>query len=71
MLVIEIDGDTHGTQEAYVATRTEFLKRQGYRVLRFTNRDVLLNLSGVLETILAAVETAPLPTLSPKGERAF
>jgi very-short-patch-repair endonuclease len=51
MLVVELDGETHGAQEAYDAERTQFLESKGYRVLRFANRDVLQNLEGVLDTI--------------------
>ncbi len=75
MLVIEVDGDTHGTQARYDAERTHFLGQSGYRVIRFSNSDVMTNMEGVLLTILAAVApspvTAPLPTLSPEGERAL
>ncbi|MBN2973683.1 endonuclease domain-containing protein [Roseomonas aeriglobus] len=66
-LVIEVDGDTHAISEAYDARRTAVLERQGYRVLRFTNADVMTNLDGVLQTILGAVTSAPLPILSPQG----
>ncbi len=69
MLVIEVDGDTHDGREAYDATRTKFLERKGYQVLRFTNYDVMTAMEGVLMVIEAAVQ-APLPTLSPEGERA-
>ena len=68
MLVIEIDGDTHAEQEAYDRARTAYFEEQGYRVIRFTNHDVLTNLTGVLEQ-LALVVRSPLPTLSPEGER--
>ena len=40
-LVIEIDGDSHATQEEYDAMRTEWLQGQGCKVIRFTNEDVL------------------------------
>ncbi len=50
-LVIEIDGDTHAEQGRYDASRTAWLEKQGIRVIRFNNRDVLNNLSGVLEMI--------------------
>ncbi|AMG74647.1 DNA methyltransferase [Sphingopyxis granuli] len=70
MLVIEIDGDTHAGQEAYDRARTAYFEEQGYRVIRFTNRDVLTNMDGVLEQ-LASFLTPPLPTLSPEGERAL
>ena len=55
MLVVELDGDTHGAQEDYDAERTRFLESQGYRVLRFSNRDVGQNMEGVLETIRATL----------------
>ncbi|UNK78467.1 endonuclease domain-containing protein [Sphingopyxis granuli] len=70
MLVIEIDGDTHAGQEAYDRARTAYFEEQGYRVIRFTNRDVLTNMDGVLGQ-LASFLTPPLPTLSPEGERAL
>lgn len=53
-LVIEVDGDTHAEQEAYDAARTDWLVSQGYRVLRFTNTDVMDDLDLVLECILRA-----------------
>lgn len=71
MFVIELDGDSHGVQEEYDLRRSEFLEQQGYKVLRFSNRDVMENLEGALLTIAAAIEAAPLPILSPEGERAL
>ena len=71
MIVIELDGDTHAAQSGYDVTRTEFLQTQGYQVIRFSNADVMSNLEGVLHAIGIAVGTAPLPTLSPEGERAL
>jgi very-short-patch-repair endonuclease len=68
-LVIEIDGDTHAEREAYDAIRTAALAKQGYRVIRFTNADVMTNLSAVVGAILQELgrdPNAPLsPTLSP------
>jgi very-short-patch-repair endonuclease len=52
-LVIEVDGEIHDTQQDYDAARTEKLSQQGYRVIRFSNQQVLTDLNGVLETILA------------------
>lgn len=67
-LVIEVDGDTHvgGEQERQ---RTEWLQSQGYRVLRFTNADVMGSLEGVLEAI--AVALAPLPNPLPHAGEGF
>ncbi len=68
-LVIEVDGQPHGGEEARDARRTAWLEQQGYRVIRFTNLDVERNVEGVLETILDALGTAPLPSPLPGGER--
>ena len=70
-LVIEVDGDTHGFQEDYDRARTVFFEEQGYRVIRFANLDVMTNMEGVLEQLALFVGRAPLPTLSPEGERAI
>jgi very-short-patch-repair endonuclease len=53
-LIIEIDGATHETPEelAHDAARTEFLVREGYRVIRFSNEDIFGDLSPVLEAIV-------------------
>ncbi len=73
MLVIEIDGETHGNANDYDLKRTGYLEEQGYRVIRFTNVEVMQNMNGVLETLASVVDqlTSPLPTLSPEGERAL
>ena len=55
MLVIELDGDTHGASQHYDAVRTAYLETRGYRVIRFANSDVMENLTGVLEAILEAL----------------
>ena len=68
-VIIEIDGDTHADNETYDARRTAQLEREGYRVLRFTNADVLGNEEAVLTSILTMIRTAPLPNPLPGGER--
>lgn len=68
-LVIELDGDTHAGSEAYDLARTQMLEERGYRVLRFTNADVMTNLEEVLRAILVELGRDPdsplSPTLSP------
>ena len=64
-LVIEVDGDTHADRQAYDAARTAALARQGYRVLRFTNADVMGNLDGVVRAILIDLGRDPEVPLSP------
>lgn len=67
--VIELDGDTHADNEMADDRRTAWLERQGYRVIRFSNADVMGNLDGVLTTISVALGTTPLPDPLPEGER--
>ena len=57
-LVIELDGDTHGSDEAveHDRRRDAFLSREGFHVLRFGNRDVIENLEGVVAAIAAEVK---------------
>ncbi|WP_412535137.1 endonuclease domain-containing protein [Mesorhizobium sp. BAC0120] len=54
-LVVEIDGSQHA-DSAYDRRRDEFMRSQGYSVLRFWNVDVLKERTSVCETILAALE---------------
>jgi len=56
--IVEVDGEQHGGDRAlaYDARRTQELEAVGWRVLRFSNRQVMLEMDSVLDTILAAVE---------------
>ncbi len=56
-LVIEVDGDTHGTDEggAHDAERTAYLQSRGIHVLRFSNRDVIDNPDGVYSEICSVL----------------
>jgi len=72
-IVVEIDGHTHDVDDPRDAQRTRYLNERGYHVVRFTNGDVMTNLEGVLQMLaktLREAREAPLPTLSPEGERA-
>ena len=53
-LIIEVDGDTHSDQ-ARDASRTDWLQRQGYRVIRFSNADIMSEMDGVWHVISAAL----------------
>jgi very-short-patch-repair endonuclease len=68
-LVIELDGGQHfeTTHEARDARRTAFLEANGFRVLRFSNHDILTNRQGVLETIAIAIEEVPSPRSPASG----
>jgi very-short-patch-repair endonuclease len=71
-LVIELDGGQHFSDRSELADarRTAAIETQGFKVLRFSNLEVMTNRAGVLETIAAAVaERAPTLTLPRKRER--
>ncbi len=52
-LAVELDGSQHYTPEgmAYDQERSAYLERQGICVLRFSNTDLLQNLTGVCQKI--------------------
>jgi adenine-specific DNA-methyltransferase len=54
-LIIELDGSQHLEQEEYDEERAAFLKRRGYRMLRFWNNDVMNNIDSVLRVIYEAL----------------
>ncbi len=74
-LIIEVDGGQHANEVIYDTERSEHFLKQGYRVLRFWNNEVLANLEGVLEGILqelnatTTLNTTPHPSPLPQGER--
>ena len=52
-LIIEIDGEYHfeGEQQQLDLIRTQWLEERGYRVIRFTNEDILFNIEKTIEII--------------------
>ena len=62
-LVVEVDGSQHlePAQATHDQQRTAYLERQGLRVLRFTNLEVLQALEAVVEEIYRAVQEATNP----------
>jgi len=54
-LVIEVDGGQHNEGKERDEERMKWLMERGYRLLRFWNNDVLMNLEGVLERIREAL----------------
>jgi very-short-patch-repair endonuclease len=67
-VVIGVDGGQHAedTQAQHDEVRDAVLRREGFEVLRFWNGAVRTNLSGVMYSILATLEAAPV---SPPGTR--
>ena len=70
-LIVEIDGETHfsDTGIRQDAVRTAFLEGQGYRVLRFNNREVLENGAAVYDIVLAALEASSVTPSQPPPSR--
>jgi len=71
-LVIEIDGDTHGSALARSndASRDDYLRGRGFTVMRFSNHDVTSNPEGVFQIVASYLDTLPLsppPQPSPRG----
>jgi very-short-patch-repair endonuclease len=52
-LIVEIDGDIHNTkyQQEYDLIREETLGEMGYRIIRFSNKDVQQNIYTVLTNL--------------------
>ena len=63
-LIIEIDGSQHFEDKGAKSDRErdEKLFHRGFRVLRFTNREVLDNIDGVLRKIIEEIDKSS-PTL--------
>ena len=60
-LVVEIDGSQHAEMQAYDEQRAADLGSRGLRVLRFDNRQVLLETPAVLEEIWRVVRERKIP----------
>ena len=74
-LIVELDGGQHSEEKNIQKDieRTEFLKSQGFEVLRFWNNEVFENLEGVLTTIFNKIhpeQASPHPNPPPAGEGA-
>ena len=66
-LIVEVDGGQHSIYENKDIIRDKYLKKEGYKILRFWNNEVLNNIEGVLEVIINNL--SPSPKSSPlKGE---
>jgi very-short-patch-repair endonuclease len=51
VLIVELDGGQHEDQRAQDAARTQWLGEQGFRVLRFSDREALIETEAVLAEI--------------------
>jgi adenine-specific DNA-methyltransferase len=67
-VVIELDGGQHAEQLDYDIARTQYLEKQGFRVIRYWNHQVLREIEVVLDDILRALEDHPHLDPLPEGE---
>ena len=67
-LIVEVDGHSHDVLPERDEARDVYLRAEGYRVLHFSNADVIANTEGVIETICAALQEDPTPGPSRKRE---
>ena len=70
-LIIEIDGGQHFEPEHQRrdTRRDSYLASKGYRVIRFSNHDVMTNRQAVFESIAGELTASPSPTLPRKRGR--
>jgi very-short-patch-repair endonuclease len=64
-LVVEVDGAHHFalSQAEYDKRRSEYLEQRGLRVLRFNDRQVLLQIESVAQAIFQAMKKSLLTSL--------
>jgi very-short-patch-repair endonuclease len=70
-VLIELDGSQHGEdrKKSYDEARSRWLEKEGYRVLRFWNNDIVKNIEGVMEAIYAAIYGSPSAPAVPLKHR--
>ncbi len=69
-LIVEVDGEIHLSQQEYDKSRSYVLNEIGYHVIRFTNDEVINNITVVIEKIKEALLTySPLSFGEGQGER--
>ncbi|MDQ0320110.1 very-short-patch-repair endonuclease [Pararhizobium capsulatum DSM 1112] len=69
-LIIGLDGEIHADPEQRKrdVERDAYLRAQDFRVIRFKNRDVMLDMKTVLKTIAVELgRCTPTPSPSPQG----
>jgi very-short-patch-repair endonuclease len=67
-LIVEVDGPIHdnAAQRNRDAQRDAYLRDQNFRVIRFSNEMIMLDMMSVLRTVRVALAT-PTPSPSPQG----
>ena len=66
-VIIEFDGGHHTSQKERDKERDGWLEREGYKVLRFWNNELMGNIEGALAKVLEACCSPSPQPLSPQG----
>jgi very-short-patch-repair endonuclease len=66
-VIVELDGDQHAVSVEADKKRSEWLRSQGFRVLRFWNHEVIEDADMMMEAIWLALQMPPTLTLPHKG----
>lgn len=71
MVAVEVDGRSHAplSRQAADARRDQFLSALGWRVLRFSNREVMDDLEGCIQTVMSAISKSKATKVSRKQNR--
>lgn len=69
-IVVEIDGGQHTVQRPYDRARDQFMRDQGFIVLRFWSNEVLLQTEAVLQVIWQRIREPDAPPSCPSPARA-
>ena len=64
-LVVEVDGGQHSERQDYDASRTEWLRQKGFRVVRFWNHEVMNDIEAVKAAIWEALHEGSQPPSQP------
>lgn len=62
-LIIEVDGKIHEKQKEADKQRTKILENEGYKIVRYTNDDVINNINDVIAKIKTSFSKSPLGDL--------
>jgi very-short-patch-repair endonuclease len=58
-LMVEIDGSIHQTQQDYDQLRTEILNVLGFKILRYTNEEILSDIKSVMKSLEITLNKSP------------
>ena len=67
-LIVEVDGGIHKLQKETDTERESYLIERGFRIIRFTNQEILTDLSTVLKKIVESCSPLTPPSLEGRGQ---